>query len=200
MTVHTKRTERSSLQHAQPLPTLRTAQPLQPLQTVQPQQPLQKAYYKSPIGWIELAAEDGALAAVAMTELPDDFEPGPAATPEHPVLAAAARQLDEYFAGTRREFDLPLAEARTAFRAGVLRRVRQVPFGETRSYRDIAAACGNARAVRAVGGANRSNKLMIVVPCHRIVGADGSLTGYAGGLWRKEWLLRHEARVAAGGE
>ncbi|MBO9608183.1 MAG: methylated-DNA--[protein]-cysteine S-methyltransferase [Paenibacillaceae bacterium] len=162
---------------------------------------LQKTYYKSPIGWIELAAENGALTAIVPTGLAYDWEPAPAETaPEHTVLAAAARQLDEYFAGERREFDLPLAEARTAFRADVLRRVRQVPFGETRSYRDIAVACGNSRAVRAVGGANGSNRLMIVVPCHRIVGADGTLTGYAGGLWRKEWLLRHEAQVAAGGQ
>jgi methylated-DNA-[protein]-cysteine S-methyltransferase len=112
----------------------------------------------------------------------------------HPVLAAAARQLDEYFAGQREVFELPLAPRGTDFQRAVWAALRAIPHGETRSYEQVAKAIGRPTASRAVGAANGKNPIAIIVPCHRVIGADGSLTGYAGGLPVKRWLLRHERR------
>ncbi len=105
-------------------------------------------------------------------------------------------QLREYFAGERQRFELPLAGSGTEFQRRVWEALRRVPYGRTASYGEIARAIDRPSAARAVGGASRRNPLMIVVPCHRIVGADGALTGYGGGLHRKEWLLKREARVS----
>lgn len=102
-------------------------------------------------------------------------------------------QLDDYFAGERRAFDLPLAPATTPFQARVLAVLTTIPYGETRSYRDIALCLGNAAAARAVGAANGSNPIPIVIPCHRVLGSDGSLTGFGGGLDAKRYLLELEA-------
>ncbi len=111
-------------------------------------------------------------------------------------------ELDEYFAGERRTFDVPVAEAGTGFQHAVWRALREIPFGETRSYAEVAAIVGRPSAVRAVGAANGRNPLAIVVPCHRVVRADGSLSGYGGGVWRKRRLLdvEREAREGAGRE
>ena len=142
----------------------------------------------TPLGSLQLVARDGLLERIAF--------PGthvarlPAA--DVPVLSLAAAQLGDYFAGRRRAFDLPLAAAGTAFQEAVWAALGSIPFGETRSYGDLARALGRPRAVRAVGAANGRNPLPIVVPCHRVIGADGSLTGYAGGMARKRWLLELE--------
>src|ERR1700690_2867719 len=112
----------------------------------------------------------------------------PSATP----LPLAARQLAEYFAGARRVFDLPLALHGTPFQQRVWRALTEIPYGETWSYGQLAKRIGNPKASRAVGLANGSNPISILVPCHRVIGADGSLTGYGGGMERKQWLLRHE--------
>jgi methylated-DNA-[protein]-cysteine S-methyltransferase len=113
---------------------------------------------------------------------------------QHPVLVAAREQLGEYFAGTRREFDLPLAPRGTGFQQRVWLRLREIPYGQTRSYGEVAAQLGlDPGAARAVGLANGANPLSIVVPCHRVVGADGSLTGFGGGLARKRHLLDLES-------
>lgn len=109
-------------------------------------------------------------------------------------LEALRQQLDEYFAGRRREFSLPLATAGTPFQLAVWRRLREIPYGETRSYEQIAQEIGRAGAQRAVGKANGDNRLAILIPCHRVVQKDGQLRGYGGGLWRKRWLLEHERR------
>jgi methylated-DNA-[protein]-cysteine S-methyltransferase len=119
--------------------------------------------------------------------------------PDHPVLQAARRQLDEYFAGERREFELPLAPRGTEFERHVWQALCTIPFGETRSYAEIAAAIGRPAACRAVGRANGSNPLPIVVPCHRVIGSDGSLTGFGGGLELKRFLLALEGCRAAAG-
>lgn len=108
-------------------------------------------------------------------------------------FAAVRRQLQEYFAGTRQVFDLPLAPQGTAFQQQVWAALCAIPFGETRSYGEQARSIGNENAVRAVGLANGKNPIAIIVPCHRVIGAKGTLTGYAGGLERKRWLLAHEA-------
>jgi methylated-DNA-[protein]-cysteine S-methyltransferase len=108
------------------------------------------------------------------------------------TLAAAREQLEAYFAGSLREFDLPLAPAGTPFQLRVWEALRRIPFGETISYSVLARRIGAPDAVRAVGAANGRNPLPIIVPCHRVIGADGSLTGFGGGIERKRWLLDHE--------
>jgi AraC family transcriptional regulator, regulatory protein of adaptative response / methylated-DNA-[protein]-cysteine methyltransferase len=114
------------------------------------------------------------------------------------VTDAVQNQLTDWFAGRRRSFDLPLALSGTAFTQGVWNGLATVPFGTTQTYADFAARIGHPGKARAVGRANGANPLSIIVPCHRLTGAGGALTGYGGGLWRKEWLIAHEAAVAAG--
>ena len=109
-----------------------------------------------------------------------------------PLLESLRTQLAEYFAGTRRAFDVPLRFAGTPFQERVWNRLLAIPYGEVRSYLDLARDLGDPKAVRAVGGANGSNPISILVPCHRVIGADGSIVGYGGGLDRKAWLLAHE--------
>ena len=104
----------------------------------------------------------------------------------------AVRQIQEYFAGTRKTFSVPLHAPGTEFQQRVWAALREIPFGEMRSYGEIASAIGDPKAVRAVGTANGMNRIAIMIPCHRVIGADGALTGYGGGLWRKDWLLKHE--------
>lgn len=121
-----------------------------------------------------------------------ESENGHGESDDHPVLAAATAQLAEYFAGERQEFDIPLDLTGTDFQRAAWSALVSVPFGETRSYRQQAEAIGRPKAVRAIGAANGRNPVPIVLPCHRIVGSDGSLTGYGGGLPIKEYLLNHE--------
>ncbi|MEE8416616.1 MAG: methylated-DNA--[protein]-cysteine S-methyltransferase [Desulfobacterales bacterium] len=108
-------------------------------------------------------------------------------------LKACLKQIDEYFKGKRKEFLLNLEPLGTNFQKRVWQQLRKISFGETVSYGDIANAIDNPNACRAVGNANRINPICIIIPCHRVIGSDGSLTGYGGGLWRKEWLLEHES-------
>ena len=121
----------------------------------------------------------------------------PALPGAHEHLARLRGQLDEYFAGARREFDLPLATAGTPFQESVWSELTNIPFGETISYAQLATCIGRPGASRAVGRANGENRLAILLPCHRVVAADGKLCGYGGGLWRKQWLLDHERGVSA---
>jgi methylated-DNA-[protein]-cysteine S-methyltransferase len=149
-----------------------------------------------PLGTMLLVATGDALSGVYFDgqkyapAIADDWR----RRPDVPVLRAARGQLAAYFAGELRRFDLPLAPAGTPFQQEVWSAIGRVPFGETIAYRELAARVGRPSAVRAVGAAVGRNPLSIVVPCHRIVGADGGLTGYAGGLDRKRALLAHEAR------
>jgi methylated-DNA-[protein]-cysteine S-methyltransferase len=149
----------------------------------------------TPVGALRLVAEDSALCAILFPEqpTPDAARDGAA----HPVLQRARAQLADYFAGRLQRFDLPLAPRGTAFQREVWRALAAIPFGATCSYADVARRLGRPESSRAVGASNGKNPLPIVVPCHRVIGADGSLTGYAGGLAAKEWLLRHERAVAA---
>lgn len=154
---------------------------------------------EAPFGRVHLAARAGALTgayfdheahASAILALPIDDD--------EPVLALGRAQLAEYLAGARTAFELPLAPDRgTAFQREVWRALSAIPFAARASYAELARAIGRPRAVRAVGAANAKNPLSIFVPCHRVIGSDGALTGYAGGLDAKRWLLEHEARVAA---
>jgi methylated-DNA-[protein]-cysteine S-methyltransferase len=108
------------------------------------------------------------------------------------VLRNVMHQLDEYFEKEREKFDLPLMPSGTEFQRNVWDALQHVPFGQTASYKEIAERVGDVKAVRAVGGANGKNPIPIIIPCHRIIGSDEHMVGYAGGLWRKEWLLKHE--------
>jgi len=151
----------------------------------------------SPVGALKLIASKSGLAAILW---PDDdaqrVRLGEAVeTPQHPVLLEAERQLAEYFAGTRRAFSLPLDFAGTEFQCSVWAALLTIPYGETRSYGEIARQIGNPKAVRAVGAANGRNPLSIVAPCHRVIGGNGELTGFAGGLATKAFLLALETRV-----
>ena len=144
--------------------------------------------FDTPLGQMGLAAEDGAITRLY---LPNDPIPRLMSHPT-PLLEAGRAQLLEYLAGARREFDLPLAPRGTPFQEKVWAALRSIPWGQTRSYRDIALAVDCPRGFRAVGLANRRNPIPILIPCHRVVGADGSLTGYAGGLELKRALLALE--------
>lgn len=144
----------------------------------------------SPLGVLRLFADGDALAGVY---LPDQPAP-PAPHGDSPVLRATAEQLGEYFAGTRRAFDLPLAPRGTGFQQTVWRTLVTIPYGETWSYGALARAIGRPAASRAVGAANGKNPISIIVPCHRVIATSGQLTGYAGGLAAKQWLLDHELR------
>jgi methylated-DNA-[protein]-cysteine S-methyltransferase len=145
---------------------------------------------ESPLGLLAVAAVDAGVTYVHMgvEEVKESWGPEEAT----PVLEAAVDQLEAYFAGDLKEFDLPLAASGTDFQQRVWRELCRIPYGETVSYLDIAERIGDRKAVRAVGLANGRNPIAIVVPCHRVIGSNGKLTGYAGGLWRKERLLNLE--------
>ena len=148
----------------------------------------------SPVGTLKLVAHETALVAVLwenenpkrvrLAELVEQAD--------HPILLETQKQLTEYFAGKRQQFDLPLDFAGTEFQQKVWQALLSIPFGETRSYRDIAEQIGNVKAVRAVGAANGKNPISIIAPCHRVVGTNGKLVGFAGGLDNKDILLRLE--------
>ena len=147
-----------------------------------------KLVLPSPVGELTLTEENGALTGLYFGTRPGGEE-GPS-----PLLEEAARQLREYFAGQRREFDLPLRLRGTAFQMQVWQVLQTIPYGEVRTYGEIARAIGKPKACRAVGMANHHNPISIIVPCHRVVGAVGSLTGYGGGLENKRFLLELEKR------
>ncbi|WP_320453030.1 methylated-DNA--[protein]-cysteine S-methyltransferase [Sphingomonas sp. CFBP8993] len=148
----------------------------------------------SPVGELTLVASDAGLRAILWAEERVGRVPLPERRddPANAILAAAVRQLTEYFEGRRRDFDLPLDPVGTDFQRRVWTGLNAIPYGETRSYAALATAIGRPGASRAVGAANGRNPLSIVTPCHRVIGANGTLTGFAGGLAVKQWLLAHE--------
>ena len=143
----------------------------------------------SPLGPLGIAEEDGFITRV-------DFLSAQSAcgAADSPLLRRAVRELNEYFAGVRKTFDLPLRPKGTPFRLKVWRALGQIPYGQTCSYAELARRAGNIKACRAVGGANHHNPIPVIIPCHRVIGADGSLTGYGGGLDKKQFLLALEQR------
>jgi len=150
-------------------------------------------YYKSPIGTLLLEAAEEQLTVASFV---DDVSVSATGTTSSSVLATAITQLDEYFAGSRRQFDLPLQPQGTSFQQKVWDQLLRIPFAETITYLQMAKRLGNVKSIRAAASANGKNPIGIIIPCHRVVGADGKLTGYAGGLHRKQWLLEHEAKIA----
>jgi len=148
--------------------------------------------YDYPIGELIVAEKDGLIVYVTLEGDAEKGIPAEYERRETPVIKKAAKQLEEYFAGKRKEFDLPLGFCGTDFQKKVWAALLSIPYGETRSYGDIAKQIGNPKACRAVGMANNRNPIAVICPCHRVIGADGSLVGYGGGLERKEYLLKLE--------
>jgi methylated-DNA-[protein]-cysteine S-methyltransferase len=146
------------------------------------------AYYKSPIGTIEIKGNTKEIHSIYFIE--EEFSTAIEVTSGE--IKKCIQQLDEYFNGTRNEFDLTLHPKGTEFQGKVWTELLKVPFGKTRSYLEQSKKLGDVKAIRAVASANGKNPISIIIPCHRIIGSDGSLTGYAGGVWRKKWLLEHE--------
>ena len=160
-------------------------------------------YIDTPVGKMRIAATDvgiclfdfqyrksiDAIVNRVETVLSDRFEEG-----EHPHFAKLESQMSEYFNGTRHEFDLPLHLVGTPFQKSVWEGLLQIPYAETRSYKQQSIFLGNEKAIRAVASANGENGIAIIVPCHRVIGTNGSLVGYGGGLQRKKWLLEHERK------
>lgn len=146
-----------------------------------------QTYYKSEIGWIEIKGNEDAIISVLFVNAPNTEV-------INPVLESCKQQVHEYFEGTRRTFTVPLSAKGTEFQTTVWDALKTVPYGETASYSDIATKIGNPKAVRAIGNANSKNPISILVPCHRIIGKNKTLVGYAGGVWRKKWLLTHEQK------
>lgn len=143
----------------------------------------QTAIYHSPVGDIQLDYEDGAVIALKNAEI------GGKADPPSALAQSVFQQLDEYFAGKRKTFDFPYRLHGTPFQEKVWKALKEIPYGETRSYKDIAEAIGHPKAYRAVGMANHANPIFIAIPCHRVIGAKGNLVGYGGGLGMKKALL-----------
>jgi methylated-DNA-[protein]-cysteine S-methyltransferase len=156
----------------------------------------------SPVGTLLLAAGDEGLTTLhfearrhAPAQTHDWLPTDGGDTPPARTLTRARAQLEEYFAGARTTFDLPLAPRGTPFQLRVWTALREIPFGSTRGYAEIAQRLGLPNAARAVGAANGRNQIAIIVPCHRVIGANGSMTGFGGGIERKRWLLVHEGAV-----
>jgi methylated-DNA-[protein]-cysteine S-methyltransferase len=154
-------------------------------------------FFESPLGLVRITGDETGVSAISCTDVsvPENQSNNTLAEP----VRLAVEQVQDYFAGRRQTFDFPLNPVGTAFQQTVWKALLDVPFGTTLSYLALTRRIGDEKAIRAVAAANGRNPLWIVVPCHRIIGSDGSLTGYAGGLWRKQWLLDHE-RVLAGHE
>lgn len=148
---------------------------------------IKKAYIKTPVGIAEISGDDQGISRISIL----DAERDPSS--EIPTeLQEAATQLQDYFAGKRVDFTFALNPTGTEFQLKVWKSLLEIPYGKTVSYMEQTKKLGDAKAIRAVASANGKNPLWIVVPCHRVVGTNGSLTGYAGGIWRKKWLLEHE--------
>ncbi len=151
---------------------------------------LQIAYYKSPIGYLKIAGFAEGIAAIDFLDEDAEATTNPAAGFEDCFC-----QLDEYFSHRRKTFSLKLNPQGTDFQKRVWNELLKIPYGQTVSYLDIAEALGDKKALRAVGAANGRNPIPIIIPCHRVIGRNGDLIGFGGGIWRKEWLLRHEGAV-----
>ena len=150
-------------------------------------------YMTSPIGLLKITASDAAVTAVERIISEEEKSAGMEDKMiEHPLIRQCCEELQEYFAGCRQSFDVPLAPSGTPFQQRVWNALCQIPYGQTRTYGEIAKMAGNPKASRAVGMANHRNPILILIPCHRIIGADGSLTGYAAGLETKKYLLQLE--------
>ena len=144
------------------------------------------AFFKTPLGVAKIIGDENGISKISIQDNGEITERIPA------VLEEVVHQLQDYFEGKRTDFDFKINPKGTEFQQKVWQSLIEIPFGKTMSYLDLSKKLGDVKAIRAVASANGKNPLWIVVPCHRVIGTDGSLTGYAGGLWRKKWLLEHE--------
>jgi methylated-DNA-[protein]-cysteine S-methyltransferase len=149
-------------------------------------------YHSSPVGNLKIQCTANEVLLIHFVEeigLENDASP---------LLGKCIKQLEEYFEGKRKDFDLPLGQQGSPFQQNVWRHLEKIPFGKTISYLQLSKQIGDVKAVRAIAAANGKNNLAIVIPCHRVIGSDSKLVGYAGGLWRKKWLLEHETKIHSG--
>lgn len=149
--------------------------------------------YESPLGMIRLVSDGLSIKGAHFMDGNLQSEQS-----HDDLLLECIRQLDGYFEGTLKDFSLPINQPGTVFQLEVWKELNRIPYGKTISYLQLSKNLGNTRAIRAAGTANGKNNVAILVPCHRVIGSDGSLTGYSGGLWRKQWLLEHEAKFSNG--
>ncbi|GAB3988433.1 methylated-DNA--[protein]-cysteine S-methyltransferase [Spirosoma daeguense] len=152
--------------------------------------------FESPLGLVRITGDEQGVSAISCIDVPESVAAEQTVDVLPDPVQQAVQQLQEYFAGNRQSFDFLLNPSGTKFQQTVWKALLNVPFGTTLSYLTLTRRIGDEKAIRAVAAANSRNPLWIVVPCHRIIGSDGSLTGYAGGLWRKKWLLEHEGVFA----
>ena len=159
---------------------------------------IMKIIYTSPLGKLQIAAEAGCITELyfidGVVKVPENLSAASNNPADETVLAECTRQLDAYFAGELKDFDLPLNAVGTPFRMKVWEALKTIPYGETISYKQLAEKIENPKAIRAVGGANHNNPISIIIPCHRVIGVGGQLTGYGGGLDNKEFLLNLERK------
>jgi len=152
---------------------------------------MRTAFYNSPLGYLQIKVDEGFLTRLVFVDQASTDD-------EDDLISTCRQQLDEYFSGSRKVFDLPLRQEGTAFQSKVWELLSTIPYGKTISYTALTAMYGDPKAIRAVASANGKNNLAIIIPCHRVIGSNNSLTGYAGGLQRKKWLLEHESRFEKG--
>lgn len=153
-------------------------------------------YYESPIGLLKIGGTDQFIGELSFVDESDQMEHGEPGITE--VMHQCTEELIEYFHGTRKNFTIPVHQEGTDFQKRVWNELLGIPFGRTISYMDLAKKLGDPKVIRAAASTNGKNKIVIIVPCHRVIGSDRSLTGYSGGMWRKKWLLQQEFKVAHG--
>lgn len=157
---------------------------------------LHYTYYESPIGLLKIGGTDQYIGELTFVDNSDQLVHGEPGITE--VMHQCTEQLIEYFHGTRRNFDIPVHQEGTEFQTRVWGELMEIAYGKTISYMDLAKRLGDPKVIRAAASTNGKNKVAIIVPCHRVIGSDRSLTGYSGGMWRKKWLLGHEFKIAHG--
>lgn len=153
-------------------------------------------YYQSPVGMLKIIGTEVYISEVSFHDKTSKTPGKKKSLP--PLLIQCLEQLIQYFNGERRQFDLPIHQPGTPFQQEVWNELQSIPFAKTISYLELARMIGDTKATRAVANANGKNNVVIIVPCHRVIGSNRELVGYGGGLWRKKWLLEHEAKVAYG--
>jgi len=152
-------------------------------------------YYKSPLGLLKIGGTETYISEISFVDSEDDLVQ---VTEPTPLLTQCVEQLIEYFNGQRTTFGLPVHQSGTGFQEKVWSELLNISYGKTINYLDLAKRLGNAKSIRAAASTNGKNQICIVVPCHRVIGTNMALVGYAGGLWRKKWLLEHENKIANG--
>ena len=155
-------------------------------------------YYQSPIGLLKVSGTETYISSIHFIDHIDDPSEIKVDSSYHPMLIQCIEQLIQYFQGERRNFEFPIYQDGTAFQKRVWNELIGIPFGKTISYLELARGMGDVNVIRAAASANGKNNIVIVVPCHRVIGSNKELVGYSGGLWRKKWLLDHEQKIKFG--